>query len=484
MTLTPEQQAAFDGFLESDNKFSMLTGYAGTGKSTTVTAIVNRLLGLDNPTRAEDIFQPGYSPRRVRPMRITISAPTHKAVAVLRRMAKDKGWAEYAQFSTVHSLLNMKPKYNEETGEEFFEKSTFQFDSTLASTDILIVDEVSMVGKKPLNDKDPKGLFDYLMHELQTRKLRVLFVGDPAQIPPVKEDDSPLFKAEVAMEYGIKQYSLTQVMRQAMDSPILRFATELRQARDHQPVPEELQLCSTKSGADAIKRIEEIISATYCTEDYHDNPDKVKIIAWRNKTVDYFNLVCRQLIYQTRDLKPLMPGEMILIDKRPYSLDINDPDAGMLSVNTELKVVEIHPYVDRFEARMGRDLVELNVKTFKLIVEEMNTIDEGKVFHTVFVLDPDGVDNFQKILENIKRAIFKAEASKRGDLWKHFFKVRDRYMVYKYNYCITAHKSQGSTYGTAIVMDWDIRVNPNDVECKRIRYVAVTRPKDTLYVVT
>lgn len=478
MKLTTEQQAAYDGFLGSSKKFSMLTGFAGTGKTTTVTAIVNRLLGREDS--AEDLFEDrAYKPKP----RIAIAAPTHKAVSVLRRMAREKGWAGFAQFATVHSLLNMKPKFNEETGEEYFEKSAFQFDKTLANTDVLIIDEVSMVGKKPLNEKDPKGLFHHLMEELKRWPLRVLFVGDPAQIPPVNEERSPLFDEAVIEEYDIQQYALTQVMRQALDSPILRFATELRQSKRHLDVPEELRLCSTSNGAEAIGIIEELISKTYCTDAYRENPDLVKIIAYRNKTVDYFNLVCRQLIYGQKTLEALMPGEMILVDK-PYVLDPNDKDSPMLSVNTELRLVEKHAITDRFEARVGKDLVELEIKAFKLVVEELNVLDEGKVFHTVLTLDPTASVNHDKILDNMKRAIFKTPHDKRTELWKEFFKVRDRYLKYKYNYCITAHKSQGSTYDTAIVMDWDIRVNPRETECRQIRYVACTRPKSELYVVT
>jgi hypothetical protein len=326
-----------------------------------------------------------------------------------------------------------------------------------------------MVGDDP-HGKSKIRLFTELMNELKLYpRVRVLFVGDSFQIPPVKEYLSPIFTDQFRNKFNIKRYHLDTVLRQALDSPILRYATEIRETCGKCDSPEELKMPRD------IKLIEQYIGTHYGSSDYLNNTDLVKIIAWTNKTVDYFNLVCRQIIYQTRELNMLMQSERIIVN-RPHFL----PDNVMLHNNMELTVESFYTSVDEFGLKIGDEY-----RLVKLPIYEARVSHEGEVknFYNVSILHPDGIHARQQILTEMESVIYKAPPFKRGDLWKKFWNFYDRYLQFKYNYCITAHKSQGSTYEHALVIEQDILNNPNEKERAKIRYVAVTRPKTSLYVI-
>ena len=141
--------------------FVVLEGYAGTGKTYTL----NRVIDLASR------------------LNISISAPTHKAVKVLK---KNSERPRDFQFATIHSLLGLTQKISEK-GIVSYEVNDFS-EKRIVGTDVLIVDEVSML--------DPK-LFHHLMsYKKENPNLRIVFTGDPLQIPPVGEKQSYVFTEE------------------------------------------------------------------------------------------------------------------------------------------------------------------------------------------------------------------------------------------------------------------------------------------------
>lgn len=174
MDLSPQQQEAFDliiNWYKSKKQTFVLAGYAGTGKTTLAKYIAQKLS-----------------------VRAVFCAYTGKAAKVLR----DKGCPNAG---TIHSFL-YSYLYEDEEGKPVF---GFSPSDLIGSASIVIVDEYSMLSETIYNDLIATGN-------------KVLFLGDPFQLPPVSKD-------KVKIE---PDYFLEEIHRQALDSPILKAATDVR----------------------------------------------------------------------------------------------------------------------------------------------------------------------------------------------------------------------------------------------------------------
>lgn len=150
--MTREQQLAHDTLVDfvttrHEKKMYLLEGYAGTGKTFTISQVVSTLMtSFDGG---------GY--------RIAVTAPTHKAVKVLKKFNRMTG----VTFSTIHSLLELKESYNEFTGKLKFERSySEEGDPKINEFDVVLVDEASM-----LQDE----LFMHLLEHQDD--VRIIFIG-------------------------------------------------------------------------------------------------------------------------------------------------------------------------------------------------------------------------------------------------------------------------------------------------------------------
>ena len=186
ITLTAEQQIAFDALRDfaegrTGAALAVLEGFAGTGKTTVVAELLNALCGL----------------------RVACMAPTNKAVAVLKAKT-DSG----AEFGSVHSFLGLRLTEMEDGTQ----KCAPEGRCTLHDYDFAVVDECSMVSE---------SLFREIVQS--KRSCRVLFVGDPAQLPPVEDGrESPVFRM-----IGNKQ-RLSSIVRQAAENPIIAASLVVR----------------------------------------------------------------------------------------------------------------------------------------------------------------------------------------------------------------------------------------------------------------
>src|SRR5512135_3027009 len=198
--LTPDQAQAADrirAWLAQGEPAVVLGGYAGTGKTFTVTDLLK-----------------GYLNRRS----LVVTAPTHKAVHVLRGMGLPEN-PPALRYATLHSVLGLQPVYDLDTGEPRLRQIG---PVDLPRDALLVVDECSMVGQE---------LYAHLLRAAARWQVQVLFVGDPAQLPPVKEKTSPTFAHTPC------QVTLTTIVRQARDHPLLALATRLRDTLEGAPFP-------------------------------------------------------------------------------------------------------------------------------------------------------------------------------------------------------------------------------------------------------
>lgn len=463
-SLNPGQRVAFDklcDFLSSpDDSVYVIKGWAGTGKTYCVSLFVKYALEIV------------YANKNW--YRIAVTGPTNKSVRVIKKTSGIK--STRVTFQTIHKLLGLKEKITMDGKQEFVSDGDFK--PGIASTKLLIIDEVSM-----LND-------DLFLKILQYReKTKIICMGDPAQIPPVGRPDCIPFREELASTYRIKTLELRTVMRQKEGNAIIDSSVLIRSDLGSpknlvDPVTdlnkegegiEFLNLNDPETRKGFSKKLEEYFK----TDKFKKDSEYSKIIAWRNKTVSAMNDLIRGVIYGEESRKSkILVGEK-LIANNPVIQD----GYVVLNTNDEFSVEEytVKSESPRFMLSSNPDdePVEITLKFYDAKVVYLDDNDE-EVRLGIEILHEDSEIEFKKFANVLKlKAIEKKGADKS---WLHYYNFLRRYADVSFAYSITVHKSQGSTYNTAFVLEDDINMNLDVVERNRIKYTAYTRASKKVYV--
>ena len=444
MTATPEQSLALSAmltFLEqfhedpTNDRFFVLKGYAGTGKSFSITLLAKsskegKARWLPDATLRERWNQE----RRFQPDHICFTAPTNKAVKVLRNYLDTNGLAS-SPSKTIYSLLGLSLQANGEVKELAKPEDPVN----LSSFKVIVVDEASMVNR---------FLMDAIREASTKWKVPFIFMGDPAQLPPVGEITSPVWKLARGVE-------LTTVMRYG--NSMLDLATSIRKVVDH-PVPSVK--ITTNPPVHRLSR------GDWCNQIEADiglfKSGDAKIIAWRNVTVDGHNAFVRKLIYGPAEAKASiwLPGDKIVATSMLKNLD----DEIFMRTDEESTILEVvlghHPRHSEFEI-------------WNLLVE-----DEREAKVTIRTLSPSG----QFALNNrLNELSIEAKSGKKWK-WREFWQLKEAFNEVRHSYALTSHRSQGSSYLKTFIDLEDIMLNRNRGEAFRSLYVACTRQREALYV--
>lgn len=457
--LTAGQEAAKKAILNfiktadaSKGEYFTLTGKAGTGKTTLIQEVI-REIAKDNPYQ-----------------RFVVSALAHKAVQVI--YGKTKKSSKFVSASTVASLLGMK--LDQETG--LFKSAGKNAKIKLKHDSILFVDEASM-----LNEQNIKLLMDAAIRT----DSKVIFLGDPGQIPPIRTGDlvkygtdslSPVFKTQKD-EYSA---GLTERVRQGEGSPILDYAdtfwnySTTEGQTDRRVNDEDMSRVENAQGS--IEFINEQqadkIVPLFKQAVETNNPSLIKVVAYHNKTVKQWNQIIRRKVYGDEYSPNPLPGDILMMTDT-----YNDPasdDAKPLLFNSEdISVISTGPI--RTVCRV--QLMDATIKD-----------PRGKIITVPLIIPTkENVDEFN----NNKRLLWnEAQKYKNTDRGK-YKRVLDTYWSYgtewahvEYGYAITSHKSQGSTYDVSIVDSADINSNGfmSDISKARSIYTAITRARNSAVI--
>lgn len=402
--------------------FFILKGYAGTGKTFTVKSLVDRVRG-----------------------RFVFCAPTNKATKVLRESFQGTGYKPDCR--TIYSLLGLRLEASGEIKELTAAKlGPDEKPLDLSTYKAVVIDEASML---PL-----MLLRDHITKAANLTGAKFLFMGDPAQLPPVKEVRSPVWGLS---DHGIPTAELTKVMRH--DNQILKLVTTIREKVDL-PLP-RISLAADNDGEEGVwfeqkalwlNRIRDLAT----TGAFHEG--RAKAVAWRNITVDQLNALVRKT-YFPGAVHPWTEGDRVIFTSPARDLE-EEPMASTDDEGRVTRVVESHhPFYDQFQ-------------TYDVDIE----LDTGALV-TARVLHPGSLRDFEKELAE-KSAMAKVN----GRLWKEFWAMKDAFHSLRHAYAITSHRSQGSTYETCFVDAGDILLNQNRQEAFRCLYVACSRPKKQLFL--
>jgi ATP-dependent exoDNAse (exonuclease V) alpha subunit len=406
--------------------------------------------------------------------RIAVTGPTNKSVRVIKKTSGLKN--PRVSFQTIHKMLGLTERITKEGVQEFVNQGDFQ--PKIKTVKLLIIDEVSM-----LND-------DLFQEVLKYRdRIKIICMGDPAQIPPVGRPDCIPFREELAAGYRIKTLSLKQIMRQKKDNAIIESSVAIRSelGRAKNPVEPVTKLNEKGEGIEFLnlnipeirKGFSEILRRYFVTDEFKKDSEYAKIIAWRNKTVATMNDVIRKVIYGDEALgskilvgeklianNPIIQGESIVLNTNDeFSVDSFVIDSDDLRYH-----VSDHPDAEPFP---------ITLKYYETVVSYLDDEDETLRVN-IQILHEDSEMDFKKLANMLKlRAIEKKGKDKS---WLVYYNFLRKYADVNYAYCTSAHKSQGSTYNTTFVLEDDIDMNWDVVERNRIKYTAYTRASRKLYV--
>lgn len=411
------------------NKFSqtLLTGYSGTGKSFLVTKIIEEIL---------------YNNKKIK---IAITAPTNKAVRVLKNLSSISETHPQVEFTTLHSLLGLKRVITIDGKEEF--KADYG-DGNISICDIVLVDEVSMLDN---------SLYQQLVESAEYGKKMLLFIGDRGQIPPVNGGESVLFTMDLTNNFNLKD-----IIRQASGNPIINIAKKVRM---NEPFAKLTEVDENGNGVIFLKINTEIklLETYFNSKNFDVNPNFVKVLAYTNNAVKYYNNKVRELIYG-KNVPILNVGEKMVCNK-PI---VDSKNKVILNNNDEFEIVS---YV------LKTDRTKLKLSYYETIVKS-----EGKLY-VIKILAEKSIPAFEKELARLKRYAELAPLMKKRYEWVKYHKFNAKFADVAYNYALTVHKSQGSTFDNAIVINCDIKRMYNIIERNKLLYTAMTRAKNKLFMI-
>lgn len=406
---------------------TLLTGYSGTGKSFLVTKIIEEIISKNK-------F-----------INIAITAPTNKAVRVLKNLSSIDEMHPQVEFTTLHSLLGLKRVITYDGKEEF--KADYG-DGGISRCDIVLVDEVSMLDNM---------LYSQLIETAKYGKKMLLFIGDRGQIPPVNGGESLLFTMDLE-----NNFNLQDIIRQASGNPIINIAKKVRM---NQPFLHETEVDEDGNGVIFLKINTEtkLLETYFKSKNFDMNPNFVKVLAYTNKAVDYYNDKVRKLIYGEKCPR-LNVGEKMVCNK-PIT---DSKNKIILNNNDEFDVVS---YV------LKTDRTKLKLSYYEVVVRS-----DDKPY-VIKILAEKSEPAYERELARLKRAAENASIMKKRNEWLKYYRFMGKFADVKYNYALTVHKSQGSTFDNAIVINCDIKRMFDVVERNKLLYTAMTRAKNKLFMI-
>ena len=477
--LNDQQKEAVDliiKFVSSSADCFILEGSAGTGKTTLVKDLIGK---LNEQKHIAYLMAPtGRSARILNSKTNTPTKTIHAHIYALDKIKVNDDATNPDQPGYADSNDSAHRFYFPLKGEEPFSA-------------LYIIDESSMIGDLE-NQGDlvqfgsGKLLSDLIQYSRIGRyghpsgeRVKILFIGDPTQLPPVGEINSPaLSKEYLTNEFNVvvTGFNLTKVMRQAEGGEILTQATKLRDSI----IEKQFNRFSVKGSESEIQDISTQDAINSAVESIRKKVP-VALITYTNKQALALNQSVREHLYNQKDL-PIQVGDTLLVNKNSTLCDLNNGDL--------IKVIEPDQYPEIKSIRMkGVDHpVELSFRSVVIAYRDFDgRVQKGRCL----ILENLLTSKERELSAAENRALLIDFRSRHKGLKTNTkeFKVAigsDKYfnaLQVKFGYALTCHKAQGGEWDTVIVDFSDARGNNNE-DYFRWSYTAITRASKKLFTIS
>ena len=422
----------------------LLKGYAGTGKTSLIGALVKTMDQLEQ--------------------KCILMAPTGRAAKVFSHYA---GHPAY----TIHKKIYRQKSFSNEV-------DNFSINDNLHQHTLFIVDEASMIANDGLSGSmfgTGRLLDDLIQYVYSGQGCRLMLIGDTAQLPPVGEEESPALSADALKGYGLEVYEgmLTEVVRQLHDSGILWNATELRRyiaEEDYFTLPpvrvEGFPDIKVVPGNELIETIND------CYEQV--GMDETIVVCRSNKRANIYNKGIRNtILYREEELES---GDLLMVAKNNYFWTEECKEIDFIA-NGDIAEVR--------RVRREREMYGFRFADVTLRFSDYNDMElEATVLldtlHTESPALPKEMNDklFYAVLEDYADITIKRERMKKmkSDPYYNALQV-------KYAYAVTCHKAQGGQWKRVFLDQGYMTEDMLSPDYFRWLYTAFTRATETLYLV-
>jgi exodeoxyribonuclease V len=433
-------------FIAQQKSYSLflLTGYAGTGKTSILGSLVQLLSEVKFKTR--------------------LLAPTGRAAKVLSLKSNK-------QALTIHKQI-----YRKQTGEG--DAIRLILSPNLFKNTLFIVDEASMIGDYTTN-KDgsisSRNLLDDLLEYVYSGEgCKLILLGDEGQLPPVGSDYSPALNENFLSNHfpllNITSHQLKEVLRQSYNSSILENATALRNW-DSSLYPQ----FKLQKGGDLIRingsELQEYIESS--NSNY--SQEETIVITRSNKNANTYNQQIRNRIFWYEE--QLCSGDCLMVVKNNYFwLEENSP-AGFIANGELIKLKRVLKYEEIYGFQFARCLI-----TFV----DYEEIEEKEVLVFVESLTVEAPSISRERLRELFFEIEKDYLHERNKKKRYDRILKNPYfnaLQVKYAYAITCHKSQGGQWASVFIDQGYVTEEMLTQDYFRWLYTALTRATQKVYLV-
>lgn len=422
----------------------LLKGYAGTGKTTTISTVVNNLWQVQ--------------------LKSVLLAPTGRAAKVIGNYAKKPAF-------TIHKKIYL-PKKSKDGNVAFALKQNKHADT------IFIVDEASMIPDKSANTNlfENGSLLHDLIHFVYSGKnCKLILIGDTAQLPPVKSTLSPALNEDTLnfdYQKNVTSILLDDVMRQHKNSGILTNATELRlvisdfyngiEFKFQLNFPDIIRL---EDGYD----IENAINESY--QNY--GIEATAIIVRSNKRANLYNQQIRSQIRNQEN--QISAGDFIMIVKNNYYWLDENADADFIANGDICEIMQINGFKELY----GLNFADISIRMIDY--PNQNPFDVTVMLDVLTLESPSlSYEDSNKLYQEISKDF--AHLPK----YKQFKEIKKspyfNALQIKFSYAMTCHKSQGGQWKNVFI-EQPYLPDGMDVSYFRWLYTAITRAEERLYLI-
>lgn len=417
----------------------LLKGYAGTGKTTLISALVKSL--------------PSIGKRSV------LLAPTGRAAKILAKYSKKKSSTLHKKIYWIRTTKN---------GNTFI-----TLKENLHTNTIFIVDEASMIPEDAKDGINKRSLLeDLIKYVYEGIDCKLILIGDTAQLPPVNLDISPALdenNLDKKYQKQIIHQELKKVVRQEKNSMVLENATHLRELIEGniKKLP-KIKLNQEVVRISSGDELQEYIEKSYG----NSGVENTTIICRSNKRANQYNDRIRSEILWQEDI--ISAGDVLMVVRNNYFWLDEKSEAGFLANGDIIEVTRIKEIIERYGFKFAKASIRLmdyeneNEIDTILLLDTINSespslkYDEYKKLYTEVGLDYKGQKDInKKIKEN------------------EFFNA----IQIKFGYSITCHKAQGGQWKNVFIDIGYFKKEMLDKNYLRWLYTAFTRSTENLYLI-